>query len=928
MTTEHRYIVGIDLGTTNSSVSYVDMVESESDRPIIRKFPIHQLTGPGEFGPLSVLPSFLYIPGEYDINEQDMTAPWSVAQRSRDDRNFVGAFARDHGSKVPARLVSSAKSWLCNHQVDTRARILPWGAGDEVFKVSPVHASAAYLKHVRKAWNVAMDADEDHFLEHQMVIVTIPASFDEVARDMTLQACTLAGLDCVILLEEPLAAFYSWLTGHEKDWTDHVDPGELILVCDVGGGTTDFTLIQLREVDGTPRFERIAVGNHLILGGDNMDFAIARKVADGLGKTPETMGKDPWKSLCHHCRQVKEKILDGKMDTDRITIVGAGSGLIAGTMTARVDRPMIESIVLDQFFPLSGAMTTRDTTVENHTSGLPYETDTAITGHLTRFLDRHRQEIHAATGVDHACPDLVLFNGGALKSTIVQERIRKAIDAHFNGQGKMVPRHLANREMDLAVSLGAAYYGMVKSGIGVRVGSGSPRSYYIGVDTRENDTAEGQGWAVCLVERGLDEGSSISMSQKSFKVLANRPVTIKLFSSSFRSGDRCGELVDIDDTFSVLPPLKTVIQFGEKGSQAELPVHLEAGYTEAGTLEIWCQSLNTPHRWRLRFQLRGDDATDSVSDDEVFDASLVDSARSVVREAFSAKREKVRLSRLAATIAETIGRSRQDWPLSFSRDLADTLLECVSARRTSAEDESRWMNLLGYCLRPGLGEGFDSHRIKQLWKIYKQGPLHGNAPQVRTEWWIMWRRVSAGLSAGQQRQFYQDITPALTVKKSKIRQQEFLEMWMVAANLERLNPKDKIVLGQQLIELLSTRKVHLQLIWSLSRIGARELLYASIDRVVPPMEITRWIEPVLTIKWKDPKPIARMLAQLCGRTGDPVRDVDAATHRRVSDWISAAGSFPDFMERLNQPARRSRKETHAVFGEALPAGLILEPRTP
>ena len=229
---DSRFVVGIDLGTTNNSVSYVELGAVANDGPTIRKFPVHQLTGPGEFAPHSVLPSFLYIPGEYDIADQDMAAPWTIDQRSRDDRNFVGVFARDHGAKVPARLVSSAKSWLCNKEVDTRGRILPWGAGDDVFKLSPVHASAAYLKHIRKAWNVAMGDDEESYLENQMVVVTIPASFDEVARDLTLEAARMANLPDVILLEEPLAAFYNWLIRHEKDWPHHVSTNQLILVID------------------------------------------------------------------------------------------------------------------------------------------------------------------------------------------------------------------------------------------------------------------------------------------------------------------------------------------------------------------------------------------------------------------------------------------------------------------------------------------------------------------------------------------------------------------------------------------------------------------------------------------------------------------------------------------------------------------------
>lgn len=925
MTSEKLFVVGIDLGTTNSSVSYVELESADGCRPAIKKFPVPQLTGPGEFSLLSVLPSFLYIPGEYDIADQDMAAPWTIDQRSRDDRNFAGAFARDHGAKVPARLVSSAKSWLCNKHVDTRARVLPWGAGDEVFKVSPVHASAAYLKHIRKAWNVAMEGDEERYLENQLVVVTVPASFDEVARDLTLTAARMAGLPDVILLEEPLAAFYRWLIRHEKDWPDHVAPNQLILVCDVGGGTTDFTLVTLREVDGSPRFERIAVGDHLILGGDNMDFAIARSVARRLGKSPEAMGKDAWKTLCHQCRQVKEKILDGSTDSGRVTLVGAGSGLIAGTMTARIDRQEIETIVLEQFFPLSGTCAAMDAPDGNASWGLPYEENTAVTGHLASFLDRHRADVETAIGSRIPCPDLILFNGGALKSQVVQNRIQEAVRHRYSRSRDIGPTCLKNREMDLAVSLGAAYYGMVKAGIGVRVGSGSPRSFYIGVAAGAARGAGAENQAVCLVERGLEEGSAITLPDRTFKVLANQPVTIDLFSSSFRSGDRSGDLVEVDETLTALPSLNTVIQFGDKGVQSEIPVRLEASYTEVGTLELWCQSLSTPHRWQLRFQLRGAKTPDDVAEGEIFEASMVENARQVVQSAFASSRDRSRLPRLMSDIADAIDCPRDRWPLSLLRDLADTLLDGMTARDASSQAESRWMNLLGFCMRPGMGEGFDPHRIKKLWKIYRKGPIHANAPQVRAEWWIMWRRVAAGLTPGQQRQFFQDLSPSLVLKKgSRIPRQEFTEMWMATASMERLNVKDKITLGSQLVSQFKAKKPQPQLLWALSRIGARDLLYSSIDRVTPPSEVAGWVETILSLTWKNTKPVVEMLSQLCRKTGDPLRDIAPETCHRAVQWIASAGDFSEPLARITRPSLRKRKEQDALFGEALPAGLILE----
>jgi molecular chaperone DnaK (HSP70) len=920
---ESRFIVGIDLGTTNSSVAFVDRGSDDNGHPAIRKFPVHQLIGPGEFAPLAVLPSFVYIPGEYDITDQDMSAPWSIDQRSRDDRNFVGAFARDHGAKVPARLVSSAKSWLCNKRVDTRARILPWGAGDEIFKMSPVHASAACLKHIRKAWNVAMADEEDHYLENQLVIVTIPASFDEVARDLTLEAARLAGLPDVILLEEPLAAFYSWMIRHEKNWSDAVTANQLILVCDVGGGTTDFTLICLREVDGSPRFERIAVGDHLILGGDNMDFAIAGSVARRMDKSPEAMGRDAWKTLCHQCRQIKEKILDGLADSGRVTLMGTGSRLIAGTLTARINRREIETIVLEQFFPLSGSCAPTHAPDGNDVWGLSYEADTAITGHLGRFLNRHQADVATAIGARVPCPDLILFNGGALKASLLRERIQESVRQLFSHAA--APMCLENREMDLAVSLGAAYYGMVKAGIGVRVGSGSPRSFYIGIAPDAAHATDGVKQAVCLVERGLEEGSAITLPDRTFKVLANQPVGIDLFSSSFRSGDRSGDRIEVDETLTALPSLKTIIQFGDKGVQSEIPVRLEASYTEVGTLEVWCQSLTTPHRWQLRFQLRGADTPDEVDDGEIFEASRIEQAQKAVQAAFASGRDPSRLPRLMSDIADVLGCPRDRWPLGLMRDLTDTLLDGMTARNVSAEDESRWMNLLGFCLRPGLGEGFDSHRIRLLWKIYKKGPIHANARQVRAEWWIMWRRVAAGLNPGQQRQFFQDIAPSLVLKKgSRIPRQEFTEMWMATASMERLQVKDKISLGRQLISQFPARKPEPQLLWALSRIGARDLLYGSIDRVIPPSEVTGWVATILGLVWKNPKPVVEMLSQLCRKTGDPLRDVTPEATAKVVRWIRSAGDFADPLTRVTRYSPRQQKEKNTIFGESLPAGLILE----
>jgi len=917
---DKRYIIGIDLGTTNSAVSYVDLEAETGDSSGIRLFQIPQLTGAGEFSRLPVLPSFLYIPGEYDISKSAITIPWKA-----DDDNFVGAFSRDHGATVPARLVSSAKSWLCHDKADRHAKILPWGAGGDVNKVSPVVATAYFLRHIRNAWNHAVGEDVELYMENQIVTVTVPASFDEVARDMTLEAAALAGFGPVTLLEEPLAAFYSWLTRHERDWDDYVRPDELILVCDVGGGTTDFTLITLREVDGSPRFERIAVGDHLILGGDNIDLALARHAEEVLfrKKTKGSLTGDRWKMLCHQCRQAKEMLLDGLGESRKITLMGKGQRIIGDALTAELDRKEVERIVLDGFFPVVDRTDKRKTLFRKGITefGLPYEPEPAVTRHMGWFLEHHGEDVLKALGRNSPAPDLILFNGGSLKAPVIQERIREALRHWFGISDTELPRVLTNPNPDTAVALGAAYYGLVKVGRGVRVGSGSARSYYMGVRT---DSARQE--AVCIVERGLDEGSRIILEDRTFEVLANQPVSFEIFSSSFRSGDAAGDLVLVDDTLTPLPPLRTVVQFGKKGVAKSIPVEIEAEYTEIGTLGIWCWSRISDHRWQLRFQLRDVEPLSDVSEAEVFDESIVYAVCRKIESAFSGDAAPGELTALVKDISALVDRPREQWPLSLIRKMADALLGQVPVRGVRHLAESRWLNLVGYCLRPGIGDGFDEHRIKKLWKIYKNGPIHGNNPQVRSEWWIMWRRVAGGLKPGQQRQFIQDLTPVMFPKKDfriKMAPQESLEIWMAVANMELLLVKDKIKWGRKLISELDDRKTMPQHFWSLSRIGARDLLYGPVDRVIPPDEAARWISGVLDRGWQDPRPALLAAAQMARKTGDRMRDVDDRTTRLVIDALVRSGASEEDLRPLREVVSMKHHEINTIFGEALPSGIVL-----
>ena len=921
-TFEKPYIVGIDLGTTNCAVSYIDL-SSDETRDRIEIFPILQLSGPGEVSPLKILPSSLYIPGEHEIDKADLALPWGPSHQA-----VVGLFAREQGAKIPDRLVSSAKSWLCHPKVDRRAPILPWGVGEAVDRVSPVTATAAYLGLIKAAWNYAQKGDEDLYLENQTVIITVPASFDEAARDLTVEAANKAGFKHITLLEEPLAAFYSWLIAHEKDWDRHVRPGELILVCDVGGGTSDFTLITLREKNGKPIFERISVGEHLILGGDNMDLSLARHAEKNLktGKK-SSVNIRRWQALCSQCRQAKEDILSGRLESKAVTLVGEGRKLIAGTVSTTLSRETLEEIIHEGFFPLvePGEDLTEKTRQGITEFGLPYAQDPAITRHLIRFLERHRADVQQILGRDSVQPDLILFNGAALKPADLQDKIRAAIRCWFQEADTALPRVMSNPELDLAVALGAAYYGLVKKGLGVRVGSGSARAYFLGLG-RSNVQTTAPVKAICVVERGTEEGHDIALTDQEFHVLTNQPVSFNLYSSSFRTGDRIGDLIDIDDSLTPLPPIHTVIEYGKKGKQTPLPVKMEASYTEVGTLALWCRSTLSDHRWRLQFQLR-DVAPVPVSDLQILEESLVEQTLEKITEAFSGKVSAIPPERLIKIITHIVTRPKEDWPLNFIRLMADQLARLTDARKLGMEHESRWYNLMGFCLRPGFGDAADEHRLRSLWKIFDEGPIHSKNVQVRSEWWVLWRRVAGGLSAKQQRYMSQKISLLIRPKKAgpKIRlaPQEEMEIWMALANLERLSATDKAGWGQMLVEQLSPKKSRPQYWWSLSRLGAREPLYGPIDRVVPPKDVSLWIRSILERNWRNPKPVGTALSQLARRTGDRSRDLKPEDLDQIKQWLDPYDWSEPCRKHLTDVVPIARQEESTLFGESVPPGIVL-----
>ena len=599
-----QYIVGIDLGTTNCAVAYVDTKGRERPAADIKLFEVPQLVAAGETQARAVLPSFLYLPGPHELPPGATDVPWNHAA----DR-VSGEFARVQGARVPNHLVASAKSWLCHPGVDREAEILPWGAPPGVRKVSPVEASAEFLRHIRDTWNFRMAQGQDaHKLEAQEVVLTVPASFDEAARELTVEAARRAGLMSLTLLEEPQAAFYCWIVSHQEGWQREVRAGELILVCDIGGGTTDFSLITVVETPTGPGFRRVAVGDHLMLGGDNIDLALAHRVEAKLGGA--RLDAEQWSALRYACRSAKEKLL-GDQPPPRwsVTIAGRGSKIIGGSIQSELTRDEVAAAVLDGFFPMSdrGEEPARGSKVGFQEFGLPFVSDPAIPRHLAAFLRRHRAEAigqgGAAPDDRPARPDAILFNGGALTPQVVRDRIVNVVTSWFPDDPgpAYAPRVLSNASLDLAVAYGAAYYGVVRRGGGIRIGGGTARSYYVGFQSERAD----RPW-LCAVPRDAQEGDEIAIGQRDFDLLMGQPVLFPLASSSVRADDRPGDLVAADpDSIRALPPLQGVMRVGRKAKAERVPVSLAARVTEVGTIELWCQARTDDRKWRLQIQLRG-----------------------------------------------------------------------------------------------------------------------------------------------------------------------------------------------------------------------------------------------------------------------------------------------------------------------------------
>ncbi|MBG6073206.1 MULTISPECIES: Hsp70 family protein [unclassified Polaromonas] len=947
-----RYIVGIDLGTTHTVVAYAPLAVEQAD---IRVFDIDQLVAPGEVTALPLLPSVRFHPADGEMAASALQLPWPAdSGNAGQPPAVIGQWARRLGAQVPGRLVASAKSWLSHAAVDRLAPILPWGAPDGVPKISPVEASASYLRHVRAAWNARFP---DSPLERQELRLTVPASFDEGARALTLDAARQAGLPTVRLLEEPQAAFHDWLLRHQGRLDQELAQTRRVLVCDVGGGTTDLSLIDvdMPEDGGPPRLTRVGVGNHLMLGGDNMDLALAHAVEARMGGTPGAPLSAPrLAQLMDRCRAAKEVLLaHNAPEQTPVTLLGGGARLVGGSRTVMLQREEVERLIVDGFFPQVGLdaqpVQARGGIVA---FGLPYARDATITRHIAAFLRQHGPDL----------PDALLLNGGVFRAGALAQRLAETLGAWRGAPLRL----LHNDNPDVAVARGAVAHGLAQRGLAPRIGGGSARSYFLRLDeakTPGKQADAGQARGICILPRGSEPGHEALLSGRSFALRVGQPVRFQLFSAvadgAGQAPPQAGELVTLDDDALVrLPPLVMVLAADPADPGAsngplarqDIAVQLAASLTDVGTLELHCVALSgARQRWLLAFDLRQPQAQAGGPEapDPRLAARMAEAIARIDR-IFGTNKQPVspkEVTQLRAQLERLLG-DRAQWTTPVLRQLFDALWQRERGRRRSAAHERVWLNLAGYGLRPGFGDALDAWRVQQLWTLLPLGVQHPGDRQVGAEWWTLWRRVAGGLDATQQLRLLDDFAFNLQISEEGADGLEGArpvsgsagDMLRLGASLERIPPAYKSEIGEWLLGRMNQSGVapparqraghdssadDSLLLWALGRIGTRAPFHGSPHDVVPPGTASAWTERLLALDWKRLEAAAFAAVNLARVTDDRARDLPPALREQVLGRLRAIHAPVPWLAMVAEKVELDEATERRMLGESLPPGLRL-----
>lgn len=949
------YVIGIDLGTSHTVVAYAALTAAGDEIALLN---IPQRSSAGEVQAQTLLPSVRYQAAAGELGDA-WQQPWPPQGASDEAPAVIGRWARDLGTAVPSRLVASAKSWLSHPGVDRSAAILPWGAGDEVAKISPLAASASYLAHVKAAWE---QAHPQAPLSAQIVVLTVPASFDEGARALTLEAAQLAGLPQVHLLEEPKAAFHDWLVLQGEQLAARLADSRLVLVVDVGGGTTDLTLIQVEPAadGGLPSLTRTAVGEHLMLGGDNMDLALAHQLEPQFAPEGQRLPAARFAQLVQRCRIAKEQLLAANAPEQvAVTMLGGGSRLLAQSKTASLSRAQVQQWVVEGFLPLaerSAVPSKRQGALRGF--GLPYPADAAITRHLAQFLAQH-----AGNGGAQALPDTVLLNGGVFHAHAVVERLTQQLSAW---RGAPV-RVLHNPHPDWAVARGAAAYGLTRfapepepaaalpaaadaaappaASLRSRlpqIGGGSARSYWLLLPGAKGAAPQG----LCLLPRGTQEGVRMVLSGRRFALKLGQAVRFDLLANSLPSQPaQAGQLAPLQgEGWVELPPLATVLPAPEGQHKSQIEVQLQASMTEVGTLEVRCLAVDDPSQsWLLPLSLRG--AVQAADDSAANEDSADDARASARREQAIAQIDRIFGNQAQAVDAKEVRQLRQvlerllgprnSWDLALLRAMFDALLARAKRRRRTPEHERAWLNLAGWCLRPGLGAQLDAWRVEQVWALYPQGLGHGKEPGNWTEWWVFWRRVAAGLNEAQQMELLEDVAGHMqkavqqTARKradgsgGKSSHGSYDDMLRLFAAMEAVPWQYRQEMGQWMLKRLKREGETVQTWWAIGRLAARQPMAANAHLVMPPNAAQEFVQATLAQDWRRNETAMFAALQMARMTGDRARDLPDALRTEVLDKMRSSGAPERWIAMVSQVVEMDAEDQQRSLGDSLPPGLAL-----
>jgi molecular chaperone DnaK (HSP70) len=930
-----RFSIGIDLGTTNCALAFVPL-HGESRSDILS---IPQWATLSAIADSTALPSFLYLP------EEAVATQIQVGEADNDEW-ISGLLARKKAAEAPGRVVHSAKSWLCHHTADRSARFLPWGSDDIArdSKISPIRASALVLNHLKRAWNRRFaDAGSDFEFERQQITVTVPASFDAAAQRLTLMAALEAGFPkTVCLLEEPQAAFYCWLEQHDfaTDLAGRLTSGSdrtHLLVVDIGGGTSDFSLFELRSQIGgsAPHIKREAVGDHILLGGDNVDLAIAHFLEPRLTGERGKLSGTQWDDLVALCRDLKEQLLtsDGRPDEPgAVSLPGRGSGLVAASRTAQLTRAEIQAVLLDGFFPECSARAyPYRAQAALKEWGLPYASDCAVTRHLAEFL-RGRPRV-----------DAILFNGGSLRPEFLRERICQQV---AKWQGGCPPLALENADPDLSVARGAALYGKVLNHSTERIEAGAARAVFLEVlRERTREAAErARRSLVCVLPRGAMPEQRFEITGLPLEVQTNRLARFQAYYSTRDGRSKAGDITNwSEEDHHALPPLETVISVpaSAPGTTADkLPVTLIASANELGLLQVACVSTDPSigQCWPLEFNLRpheqdGQNVSKTVEVPNApvatkpnVTAQALEAARARITSSFnrpSNGRETLTATRVLRSLEQILGMPKSEWNAALVRSLWPALESCMARRKESADHEEAWLILAGFLLRPGFGAAADDYRIDSLWRLREHG-LYFAGKRTKIQEYVLWRRVAGGLARQRQEQI---LAPEL----GKIRTQKKVvpELIRLAGSLERLPIQTKTELANLFIDAASdlarANKHCAPYLGALGHVLSRAPLYAGPETVLSPDLVERAYEVLRILDWAAPElaEVQTLFLRAARVVGSRDFDLPKAVRHRIATQLENAGVSPQKTGKLKELVPLGSSERISLHDESLPPGLIL-----